>query len=234
MPDATVVVTCMTDAERAYLPAALASVRAQGAACRVLLCVEEGNRWVDDAVAGADDVELLRLPLQSAACVRNRAVAAVGTELLAFLDGDDMWRPGKLRRQVDALVRRDLDVVASKHVLVREDGAPFFFGFARSIPMTSSWMGRTQAFRDRPFKDVAVGEDVDLWQRLQAEVRTAVLDAFLLEYRVRPTSLSRGTPSKLRKDAYERRSRRPGMRPVLLGASYAANLAMRAAATVGR
>jgi hypothetical protein len=235
LPTVTTIVTCMTDAERAFLPAALESVRLQTRPCKLVLCVDESNAWIDEVLTSTGlDMELLRLPLASAAAIRNRAIARVNTLMVAFLDGDDVWSPTKLQRQIDVLTRHDLDVVASKHVLIREDGTPFFFGFARSIPMTSSWLGWTSAFRDRPFEHVAVGEDVLLWKRLEAEVRTQVIDAFLLRYRVRPTSLSEGTPSKRRKDAYERRSHRPGMRPLLLGTSYSLNLGLRAVNSMGR
>jgi hypothetical protein len=53
------------------------------------------------------------------------------------------------------------------------------------------------------------------------------MDEFLISYRVREVSLSAHAPSKHRKIAYARRSRIVGVRPVLLGASYAVNLGLR-------
>jgi glycosyltransferase involved in cell wall biosynthesis len=231
----TAVVTCMTDGERPYLGAAIASVQAQTSPARLLLCVAEGNDWVDQVLDSVrSGVEVIRLPLGTAAATRNRAVAAARTELIAFLDGDDVWHPRKLEEQVDALTVRSWEVVASKHILIREDGKPYFFGFAKEIPMTSSWLGRTECFRQRPFPDIAIGEDVQLWKTLVEQVPTGTLDRFLLRYRVRASSLSEQTPSKRRKLAYERRSRIPGGRPLLLAASYAANVGMRARAAAGR
>jgi glycosyltransferase involved in cell wall biosynthesis len=37
---------------------------------------------------------------------RNTGIVALDTDLVAFCDDDDMWAPGKLRRQVDALRNR--------------------------------------------------------------------------------------------------------------------------------
>jgi hypothetical protein len=228
VPTITTIVTCMTDAERPFLAEALRSVQSQTIPTRVTLCVSDVNDWVDEVLSGMQPgIDVLRLPLASLACIRNRALATVQTDLVAFLDGDDVWRPNKLRRQVAALMSRELDVVACKHVLIREEGTAYFYGFAMSVPMPSSWLGRTAIFRDRPFEDVRVGEDVLLWRRLTAEVRWEVLNGFLLRYRVREGSLSQLTPSKKRKLAYARRSRIPGMRPVLLGASFSANIGLK-------
>jgi glycosyltransferase involved in cell wall biosynthesis len=235
VPTITTVVTCMTDAERPFLAEALRSVQAQTIPTRVTLCVSDLNDWVDEVVSRMQPgIDVLPLPLASLASVRNQALATVQTDLVAFLDGDDAWRPDKLQRQVNALVSGELDVVACKHILVREEGTPYFYGFAMSVPMPSSWLGRTTAFRDRPFEDVRVGEDVLLWRRLTAEVRWQVLNDFLLRYRVRESSLSQMTPSKKRKLAYARRSRLPGMRPVLLSASYTANVGLRIRSNIAK
>jgi glycosyltransferase involved in cell wall biosynthesis len=224
----TPIVTCMTDAERPYLDEALRSVHDQTRPpARILLCVEQGNSWLDQVDGDLlRNVDVLRLPLAYLGTIRNEALAHVTTPLVAFLDGDDAWHPDKLHDQVSALTRDALDVVATKHLLVRDDGKGYFFGFARSVPMPSSWLGRTSVFRDRPFEDVALAEDVLLWRRLEAEVPWRVLNRFLLRYRVREGSLSSLTWSKQRKVAYARRSALPGVRFVLLAASYAANVGL--------
>lgn len=229
MYDITTIVTCMTDAERPFLAETLRSVQGQTVTSKIILCVTQDNDWVDDTLSVLrPGIELMRLPPAWAAAVRNQAIAAVQTDLVAFLDGDDVWMPSKLQIQADALHKRGWDVVASKHVLIREDGKPFFYGFAKTLPMTSSWLGSTSIFTERPFEIVRVGEDVLLWQRLDSEVSCGILDEFLIRYRVREQSLSSRTVTKERKLAYAHRSQAPGGRLLLLGASYAANLALRA------
>lgn len=206
---------------------ALQSVQRQDLPTKVILCVASDNSWIGDILARTRvQVHLLRLPLASPGRIRNEAIGAVTTEFVAFLDGDDLWQPNKLSRQITILLRGNFDVVASKHILIREDGTPFFYGFAKSIPMTSSWLGRTVVFRAKNFEDVYVGEDVQLWRRLTSEVRSTVASEYLLLYRVREISLSEATASKRRKLAYSHLSRTVGMRQLLLAASYTVNVAL--------
>ncbi len=223
----TAVVVCMTDAEKPFLSEALRSVQQQTIPVRAVLCVEENNGWVDALLGDLEPgITVLRLPMARLGTVRNAAVETVTTEYTAFLDGDDSWLPDKSRRQIDYLTRNNLDIVAAKHILVREDGEPYFYGFAQSVPMPSSWLAKTALLRDMLFEDVAIGEDVILWRRIQAEVRWAVVPKFLIRYCVRGSSLSSTTWSKERKLAFARRSQMPGMRLVLLTASYAIHLGL--------
>ena len=48
-------------------------------------------------------VRLVHEPKQGAACARNTGIAAATAPLLAFLDADDLWLPGKLAEQSAAL-----------------------------------------------------------------------------------------------------------------------------------
>ena len=227
MDSLTAVVVCMTDSERPFLAGALRSVQRQTIPVHAVLCVEENNAWVDELLGDLEPgVTLLRLPMARLGMVRNMAVRTVTTEFTAFLDGDDSWMPDKSRHQIAYLTRNNLDIVAAKHVLIREDGKQYFYGFAQSVPMPSSWLARTSILRDMPFEDVMIGEDVILWRRVQAEVRWGVVPRFLIRYCVRGSSLSSTTWSKERKLAFARRSQMPGMRPVLLTVSYAVHLVL--------
>ena len=234
MERVTTVVTCMTDAERPYLLDALTSVQRQTEPTRTILCIEDHNDWAEQVVTGLAAVDILRLSLAPSGEVRNQALAHVETEFVAFLDGDDSWHPHKLSLQLKAVERKGLDVIATRHLLVREDGTPYFFGFAKDVPMPSSWLGRTTVFLERPFADVRIAEDVLLWRQLQQETRWDVLGRFLIRYRVREGSLSSMTWSKKRKLAYAHLSERTGMRPLLLAGSYAANLALSAQSAMRR
>ena len=48
-------------------------------------------------------VRLVHEPKPSAACARNTGIAAAKAPLIAFLDADDLWLPGKLADQCAAL-----------------------------------------------------------------------------------------------------------------------------------
>jgi hypothetical protein len=94
--------------------------------------------------------------------------------------------------------------------------------------MPSTWLGRTAFFLKYPFDDsAAIDEDAIFWEVLKEKGHRGIMDEFLISYRVREISLSAHAPSKHRKIAYARRSRIFGMRPVLLGVSYAVNLGLR-------
>ena len=230
MADVTAIITCMTDAERPFVADAIRSVQRQTAPTDITLCVMDDNDWIDEILASVEPgVDLLRLKGGWVGAVRNRAIERARTEYVAFLDGDDLWEPEKTAKQLSFMASHPgLAVIGAKHVLIRTEGTPYFFGFAKEIPMPSSWFGRTDWFVENPFDDdLAVNEDQPLWKVLRDSGRCGIMDDFLIRYRVRDVSLSSQAPSKQRKAAYARRSRIFGLRPVFLGTSYAVNIGLR-------
>lgn len=211
----------MTDAERPYALTAMVSAARQTHTTRILVCVTFDNKWIDQLVANVPArVDIFRLPLAPLGAVRNAASARVDTDFIAYLDGDDAWMPTKIADQIAAF-DDTMDVLGTKHLLVRDDEKPFFFAMARTIPMPSSWLVRREFISANAFPEVRIGEDLPVWSAALDQGRAAVLDHYLLRYRVRVGSLSEGTPSMLRKRRFEQRSHLPGARPLMLGASYA-------------
>ncbi len=101
------ILTCYNEGE--FIEAAVASVRAQGTAGQVseIVVTDDGSASATlevldrmEAAGGEPRLTILRGPggwgLGGA---RNRAVAVTSAPLLAFLDGDDTWLPGKLAQQ---------------------------------------------------------------------------------------------------------------------------------------
>src|SRR5689334_19378444 len=85
---------------------AVRSALAQEDAVSVEVCVVDDGS--EPPVALPDDlaarVALVRLdPARGASAARNAGLAATKAELVAFLDDDDVWLPGKLARQLPAL-----------------------------------------------------------------------------------------------------------------------------------
>lgn len=74
-----------------------------------LIVVDGGSTDGTAAVLDRYDGESLRLIRRSSptgpSAARNAGIRAAGGELVAFVDDDDRWHPGKLRRQVAALRR---------------------------------------------------------------------------------------------------------------------------------
>lgn len=85
----------------AFLTEALASVRADSSAPAHVIVVEDGTREVPDDLVG--DGTLIRLPYVGRSAARNAAVKAAETELVAFLDADDVTLPGRFAAQAEAL-----------------------------------------------------------------------------------------------------------------------------------
>ncbi len=59
---------------------------------------------------------------------RNRGIAKVQGEYIAFLDHDDVWLPSKLEKQISRFLKDDsLDAVYCWTSLVDKKGKPVFF-----------------------------------------------------------------------------------------------------------
>jgi glycosyltransferase involved in cell wall biosynthesis len=86
----------------AYLPDAVASVRAQSVPVREIIVVDDGstdNTAAVVATLGAD-IRYLRQINAGPSAARNAGIAAAQGEFIAFLDADDQWTPDKTAQQL--------------------------------------------------------------------------------------------------------------------------------------
>jgi glycosyltransferase involved in cell wall biosynthesis len=101
-PTVSVVIT--TYNQERYISATLESALAQDFEDREVIVVDDGS--TDDTparvAAFGERVVYLRQQNQGVAGSRNTGIRQARGELLAFLDGDDLWEPRKLSRQVSA------------------------------------------------------------------------------------------------------------------------------------
>lgn len=103
---------------------ALGSVLAQADVADLdVIVVDDGSR--DDSAAIAREtpgVRVLEQAQAGPAAARNAGIRAASADLLAFLDADDVWLPGKLRAQLDVLGDPAVDLVLTAFDNVADDG----------------------------------------------------------------------------------------------------------------
>lgn len=146
---------------------------------------------------------------RGASAARNLAICLARGELLAFLDGDDVWLPDFLASQVNFLENSRLEMVYCDAELF---GEPFFQGktFMQTAPsngavttvslintecnvITSGTILRKDLLEKCGMFDTDLPrlQDFDLWFRLaQNGARIGYQKKVLLKYRVRSQSLS--------------------------------------------
>lgn len=213
----TAIVMCMTEAEHKYIRETVRSVCAQTCPCHVVVYVSEGDKSIEKVLGDlASSVKIRRVKLLPPGLIRNTGTKEASTKWVAFLDGDDIWMPRKLEIQLAHAVKNNLSAVGCRHLLVREDGKPFFFGFAKSHPMPSSWLAERDLLIKFPFNDWRQAEDIELWRRLEEKSGVATIKQYLLKYRVRKASTSTGTYWKERKYLFAKISHYPAARFLLL------------------
>ena len=221
MRQVSAIITCMTDAERPFIQEAVRSVYKQTLPCETIIVVSQSNRWIATIEQEFPGIRIVREPPGWSGAARNRGVAAATSKFVAFLDGDDVWLPTKIERQLNAIREWNCEFVGVDHVLVTEHGATFAYGLARYMPMTSAWMIRRETMLKHLFDPtVAVGQDGEWWLRTWKAVEKRRFPETLIRYRVRGQSASTATPSKRRKLRVAEFSRFPLMRAVLLATTF--------------
>ena len=126
MPTFSVVIPCHDAA--ATIGAAIASLAAQTRADWEAVCVDDGSTDATparlEALAARDPrIRVIRQENAGPSAARNRGAAAASGGILAFLDADDLWLPGKL----DSVARTfeahpDADAVFGRIAFFREAG----------------------------------------------------------------------------------------------------------------
>jgi glycosyltransferase involved in cell wall biosynthesis len=202
----TAIITAMTDGERPFVAEAVRSVVNQTVPCRIVVMVATDNPWIEQTVAGLSrHLTIKRVPLQPAGLVRNLGVAEASTEWVAFLDGDDVWLPEKTERHLAYAKVTGCTAIGARHILIRTDGTPFFYAFARTQPLTSAFFFTRELMLREPFSDLKEWEDPELWQRVRRLGVAGTMRDYLILYRVREASVSSNfSPAKRRKQLFAR------------------------------
>jgi glycosyltransferase involved in cell wall biosynthesis len=198
MPQPLLSVIIPTYNRAAFVREAIDSVVQQDYPRLELIVVDDGSTDATPGVVrgfGAQ-VTYLQQPHAGVSAARNRGVAASRGELIAFLDSDDLWLPGKASAQI-ALFQQQPQTQAShtdeiwirrgvrvnpRHIHRKYGGWIFLESLPRCIISPSSIMiRRTLWHRLGGFDErLPACEDYDLWLRLTLAVPIALSPARLV------------------------------------------------------
>jgi glycosyltransferase involved in cell wall biosynthesis len=174
-----------------------------------IVVVDGGS--TDDSLAIASSYAQVRCLAQSGEGLGNawnEGIAAGSGELIAFLDSDDRWLPGKLETQVARLeADPELAAVIGMVRFFLEPGEPMPSGFRPEL-LEGEHVGRMPGAllaRRRTFEQLGVFEesyriavDVDWFARLKdSRLGLGVIGELVLEKRVHGANLSHSDQDRL-------------------------------------
>ena len=181
--------------------AAVASVLSQDVALELLIVLDGTDEKTQALLESLKDDRRVRVLRNEerlgAARSRNRAVAQAKAPFIAFLDADDEWAQGKLRKQMNILSRSGRVLCCTARELLRPDGTHT----GRVIPVSSviryedllktnsincsSVVVRTEAMRRFPMEHEDSHEDYIAWLKILREYGPADgLNEPMLYYRL--------------------------------------------------
>lgn len=227
--ETTAVIIAMTDAEEPYALEAVRSVLNQSKRPEVIrVYVEHKNAWIDKLLQALPDVEICRTDLAPPGTIRNLGAAQASTPWVAYLDGDDLWEPGKQEAQISA-ASHGASLVGCDYYLTDASGQARVAAVCRHIPSASTWFAKRELMIERPFDPCwKRHEDSCWWEHNRAWTFTARVPQPLSAYRIRPSSRSDGVPGKRRKLRVLDLAGRPALGTLVKASAWLAHAAYRA------
>ncbi len=180
------------------LPRAIDSVFEQDDTDFELLIVDDGSTDETPQLLSAygERVTVITQPNRGVSAARNHGIAASSGELIAFLDSDDYWLPGKLSRQVsffddhpEALICQTQEIwvrrgrrVNPKNRHAKPSGMIFEPSLELCLVSPSAVMVRRSLFDQAGLFDESMPacEDYDLWLRISAHHPVHLIDEPLI------------------------------------------------------
>lgn len=171
-----------------------------------IIVVDDGSTdgtkdWV---CAHYPTVHVIQIVNQGPSAARNQGIHSASGELVAFLDADDEWHPGKLEAQMSVMDRYpDVGLVATDWLRTAQfDDVPdvlpiSWITYADMLKLnrfqTSTVLIRKRILDDLDGFDALVdgAEDWDLWLRTSAKTRIGKIDYPLVMYRDVPSGYSK-------------------------------------------
>lgn len=193
---------------------ALDSVRKQDVHPIEVIVIDDGSADDTAAVVTAnicdgEAIHFIRMKTNSGvSAARNAGIAHARGKFIAFLDADDIWLPGKLRKQIAAMEQDNaITLVTCNSQFISESGALLKEGHVNRPPVegrdawktllmynfipTPTVFAYTHMVRELGGFDekLAVGEDLDLWIKLALRGKIVALKEILTNYYDRAGSL---------------------------------------------
>jgi glycosyltransferase involved in cell wall biosynthesis len=180
------------------LAEAVDSVLAQGFGDFELIVVDDGSTDGTAALLAGygDAIRVLRRENRGVSAARNAGIAAARGDLIAFLDSDDLWRSGKLRRQVAFFAAHPEALICQTEELWVRNGRRVNPGkrhrkragmiFEPSLDLClvspSAVMVRRELFERVGFFDerLPACEDYDLWLRVSCRFPVHLIETPLI------------------------------------------------------
>ncbi len=153
--DAYEVVIPAFNVER-FVGDAIRSILAQSLPPVRVIVVDDGSTdgTGDVARACGDRVEVVRQENRGQGAATTNGVGRVTTPLVAFLDSDDLWLPGKIEKQLSHMKAQQLEAVYGHVCLMRDGESP---DFSRTQP---NWNRTTLLMRTEAFRRVGAVDDM--------------------------------------------------------------------------
>ena len=223
-PLVTVVIPTYNQA--AYLEAAIRSVLEQDYPKVELVVVDDGSTDATPRILDGfgDAIVHLAQPNRGAANALNEGIRAASGPLVCWLSSDDVFLPGKLRRQVAAFLEEpDLGFCYTGFVTMDAEGRDLrdlsdvptvhpdlFVSVYWANPVNGSTVMMPRAIFDEvgPFDETLRADvDGDMWLRVLKTHRARYLPGATLRYRVHGAALSADKPLMRASKSQVRRAR---------------------------
>ena len=147
---------------------------------------------------------------KGAANARNIGISNATGDYIAFLDGDDLWLPQKLERQLEFMLFNHYDFTCTDYEEIDDKGNSLHSRITGPNKITHrkllnvSYIGcLTVMYKRSVYTDLQIPEDIKkrndyaLWLKLSERVDCYFLHEILSKYRKRKSSISSGSKFKL-------------------------------------
>ena len=194
-----------------YLAEALDSIAAQTVQPCDVVAVDDGSTDGSRRLLQAFGARVLDTGRVGQAAARDRGIAAVRGDLLAFLDQDDRWRPGKLETQQGYLnANPDISFVGGYCAVFLQPGAqrPAWWkaawdsGEPEPSLLPSATLYRRSAFETAggfAAAGVRISEDLAWTARAQDRgLRRSIIDEVVVDRRIHHHNLSGDADARVR------------------------------------